>query len=96
MPSLVNKKALYQQAMHLFGYDQQLCKLAEKACKLSAEANRMLSHKSLERRLAGGMADVEIMIEQFRANGLGELIDFQKQQKLERLAERLGMAYASE
>jgi hypothetical protein len=40
--------------------------------------------------LAGELADVEIMIEQFRLNGMGLMIDFHKQKKLERLAERLG------
>ena len=46
--------------------------------------------------LAGELADVEIMIEQFRLNGMGLMIDYHKQQKLERLAERLGVTYATE
>ncbi|RAP71914.1 hypothetical protein ACZ87_01258 [Candidatus Erwinia dacicola] len=45
---------------------------------------------------AAELADVEIMIEQFRLNGMGLLIDFHKQKKLERLAERLGVTYAAE
>ncbi|WJV52390.1 hypothetical protein PCO85_14230 [Prodigiosinella aquatilis] len=45
---------------------------------------------------AAELADVEIMIEQFRLNGMGLMIDYHKQQKLERLAERLGVTYAAE
>ncbi|KFK92785.1 MULTISPECIES: hypothetical protein [unclassified Serratia (in: enterobacteria)] len=89
----MDKLALYRQALQVFGYDKQLCKLAEEASELAAESNRLLNHQGLERRLACEMADVEIMIEQFRHNGLASLIDFHKQQKLERLAKRLGVTY---
>ncbi|MFI8017649.1 hypothetical protein ACIF2R_01560 [Serratia marcescens] len=87
---------LYAEAMRQYGYDAQLCKLAEEASELSAEACRALNHCTLERRLAGEIADVEILIAQFRQTGMVALIDARKAEKLQRLADRLGVAYAAE
>jgi hypothetical protein len=92
----MDKAALYQQALRVWDYDQQLCRLGEKASELAAESCRMLNHQSPERRLASVMADVEIIIEQFRHNGLAGLIDYQKQQTLERLAQRMGGTYVAQ
>ncbi|WP_374191046.1 hypothetical protein [Candidatus Symbiopectobacterium sp. 'North America'] len=42
------------------------------------------------------MADVEIMIEQFRLNGMDKLIELAKHNKLKRLAERLEVGYVGD
>lgn len=68
----------------------------EEAAELAAAAARNMNGLGSEVDLAGELADVEIMIEQFRLNGMGLMIDYHKQQKLERLAERLGVTYATE
>ena len=49
-----------------------------------------------ESDLAAELADVEIMTEQLRLQGMDRLIDFHKQKKLERLAARLGVIYTNE
>lgn len=85
--------AIYHLALKFFGPEAQALKLMEEAAELAAAAARNMNGLGSEVDLAGELADVEIMIEQFRLNGLGKLIDYQKQQKLERLAERLGVAY---
>ena len=68
----------------------------EEAAELAAAAARNMNELGSEVDLAGELADVEIMIEQFRLNGMGLMIDFHKQKKLESLAERLGVTYAAE
>ncbi|CAI2503838.1 hypothetical protein [Serratia liquefaciens] len=93
MSIATNRSTLYRMAMKRFGPDSQLLKLAEEASELSTEVSRNLNGLSDEMKLASEMADVEIMIEQFRLNGLSTAIDFHKQQKLTRLAERLGVSY---
>ncbi|PHM24614.1 hypothetical protein [Xenorhabdus ehlersii] len=89
----MDKTTLYQKAMQVWGYDKQLCKLAEEASELSAEACRVLNFHGLENGLAEEIADVEIMIEQLRQNGLGKAIEYHKTQKLHRIAELLGETY---
>lgn len=84
---------LYAEAMRQYGYDAQLCKLAERASELAAEACRSLGHCTLERRLAGEIADIEILIAQFRQTGMVTLIDACKAKRLQRLADRLGVTY---
>ncbi|EKN4373898.1 hypothetical protein OSP42_005201, partial [Escherichia coli] len=49
-----------------------------------------------ESDLAAELADVEIMTEQLRLQGMDRLIDFHKQKKLERLAARLGVMYTGD
>ncbi|WP_263063012.1 nucleoside triphosphate pyrophosphohydrolase family protein [Dickeya dadantii] len=93
---LNNRSSLYQLALQKFGPESQLLKLIEEAAELAAAASRNVNGPGNEVDMASEMADVEIMIEQFRLNGLGKLIDFQKQKKLERLAERLGVGYVGQ
>jgi len=94
--TLYNRSTLYGMALRAFGPDAQSLKLMEEAAELAAAAARNMNGLGNEVDLASELADVEIMIEQFRLNGLGKLIDFQKQKKLERLAERLGGTYVAE
>lgn len=91
-----NRSSLYQLALQKFGPDSQLMKLIEESAELAAAASRNINGLGNEADMASEMADVEIMIEQFRLNGLGKLIDFQKTKKLERLAERLGVEYVDD
>jgi NTP pyrophosphatase (non-canonical NTP hydrolase) len=93
---LYNRSTIYHLALKNFGPEAQALKLMEESAELAAAAARNMNGLGNEVDLAGEMADVEIMIEQFRINGMGKLIDFQKQKKLERLAERLGVTYAAE
>lgn len=93
---LYNRSTVYTLALKTFGPDAQALKLMEEAAELAAAAARNMNGLGNEVDLAGELADVEIMIEQFRLNGMGKLIDAQKQKKLERLAERLGVTYAAE
>nr|HAF4309184.1 hypothetical protein [Salmonella enterica] len=85
------KELIYRTALRKWGPEKQVAKLAEEAAELSAVAARSLTSCCDEAVLAEEMADVEIMIEQFRQNGMDKLIDFQKTKKLARLAERLGV-----
>ncbi len=87
---LYNRSTIYNLALKTFGPEAQALKLKEEAAELAAAAARNMNGLGNEVDLAGELADVEIMIEQFRLNGMGLMIDFHKQKKLERLAERLG------
>ncbi|EHR5482264.1 hypothetical protein KUH65_001809 [Salmonella enterica] len=95
---LYNRSTIYNLALKTFGPEAQALKLMEEAAELAAAAAAARNMNGLgnEVDLAGELADVEIMIEQFRLNGMGLMIDFHKQKKLERLAERLGVTYAEE
>ena len=73
-----------------------MLKLMEESGELTAAAARNMNGLGNEVDLAAELADVEIMTEQFRLNGLDKLIDFQKQKKLMKLAERLGVTYGQE
>lgn len=93
---LYNRSTIYSLALKTFVPEAQALKLMEEAAELAAAAARNMNGLGSEVDLAGELADVEIMIEQFRLNGMGLMIDYHKQQKLERLAERLGVTYAGE
>ena len=93
---LYNRSTIYSLALKTFGPEAQALKLMEEAAELAAAAARNMNGLGSEVDLAGELADVEIMIEQFRLNGMGLMIDYHKQQKLERLAERLGVTYTTE
>ncbi|MCH5051169.1 hypothetical protein [Pectobacterium aquaticum] len=92
----MNRTAIYKEALRKWGPEAQMVKLTEETGELVAEAARSVNGVGNEVALASEMADVEIMIEQFRLNGLGKLIDFQKEQKLQQLAKRLGVEYVSD
>ncbi|EOS93322.1 hypothetical protein LU631_14435 [Erwinia tracheiphila] len=81
---LYNRSTIYNLVLKTFGPEVQALKLME-------EAARNMNGLGNEVDLAGELADVEIMIEQFRLNGMGLMIDFHKQKKLE----RLGVTYVA-
>ncbi len=89
-----NRSTLYRMALKHFGPESQALKLIEEAAELGAAASRNLNGLGNEVALAEEMADVEIMIEQFRLNGMDKLIELAKHNKLKRLAERLEVEYA--
>ncbi|HGL5374103.1 TPA: hypothetical protein ACKFCW_002975 [Citrobacter farmeri] len=89
----VNRQALYRMALRRFGSDSQALKLMEEAAELSAAAARNMNGLGTEVALAEEMADVEIMIEQMRLNGMDRMVELAKQVKLARLANRLGVEY---
>ncbi|MDR8533024.1 hypothetical protein [Serratia nevei] len=88
---MMNKPALYDAALAKWGYDAQVLVLAEECSELSASACRFVNHKANGAKLADEAADVEIMLEQLRHNGLACHIDRAKERKLVRLAKRLAM-----
>ncbi|MEI7150837.1 hypothetical protein [Pectobacterium carotovorum] len=88
-----NRSTLYRMALKHFGPESQVLKLIEEAAELGAAASRNLNGLGNEVALAEEMADVEIMIEQFRLNGMDKLIELAKHNKLKRLAERLEVEY---
>jgi hypothetical protein len=90
--TILTRTALYRLALQRFGPDAQALKLTE----LAASAARNLNGQGSESDLAAELADVEIMTEQLRLQGMDRLIDFHKQKKLERLAARLGVIYTNE
>lgn len=76
---LYNRSTIYNLALKTFGPEAQALKLMEEAAELAAAAARNMNGLGNEVDLAGELADVEIMIEQFRLNGMGLMIDFHKQ-----------------
>lgn len=92
----VNRSSLYKEALKKWGPEAQMVKLTEETGELVVEAARCINGVGNEVALASKMADVEIMIEQFRLNGMATLIDYQKEQKLQRLVQRLGVEYSPE
>lgn len=92
--TIVSKPVVYDAAFALWGYDRQVLKAAEECNKLATSCIRFINHKANARRLAEDAADVEIMIEQLRHNGLGELIEYEKSRNLTRLAHRLDVVAA--
>ena len=91
MVILMDESTVYKAATRQWGYDSQICKLAENASKVAIAANRILNHCGDERILAETIADMEIICNQLRSNGLGHMIDHFKVIRLDRLAEKLGM-----
>ncbi|MBN3132675.1 hypothetical protein AB6D34_04790 [Pectobacterium brasiliense] len=90
-----NRSTLYRMALKHFGPESQALKLIEEAAELGAAASRNLNGNGLgnEVDLAEKMAGIEIMVEQFRLNGMDKLIELAKHNKLKRLAERLEVEY---
>ena len=91
-----NRLTLYIHAIKVFGPESQALRLMADAAELAAAAARNLNGLGNEADLASELANIEIMIEQFRLSEMGLAIDAQKQKKLERLAEQLGVTYAAE
>lgn len=81
-----NKSALFEQAFRQWGFDAQVLKLSEEASELAVASAQFLNHKTNGKHLAEEAADVEIMIEQLRHNGMSAPIDAEKDRKLARLA----------
>lgn len=87
----MNKADIYDAALARWGYDGQVLTVAEECSELAASCTRFVNHKANGNSVAEEAADVEIMIEQLRHNGMGQMIDYQKNKKLVRLARRVGV-----
>lgn len=81
-----NKQQLFDRAFIEFGFDRQVLKLNEEASELAVASAQYLNHRTNGKHLAEEAADVEIMIEQLRHNGMSGPIDAMKEHKLARLA----------
>lgn len=86
----MNKGEIYDAAFARWGYDSQILVVAEECNELAASCTRFVNHKANGNKVAEEAADVEIMIEQLRHNGMNDMIEAQKTRKLGRLAARLG------
>ncbi len=86
MENTISKSEIYRAALARWGFDAQA--LSEECNELSAAICRMLNQR--DNNVPEECADVEIMIEQMRHNGLGVAIDAAKERKLGRLAQRVG------
>lgn len=82
----IDKNKVFESAFVRWGYDRQIIKLAEESSELSVAACKFVGHSGNGKALAEECADVEIMIEQVRHNGLHSQIDAEKERKLARLA----------
>ncbi|MCF6970381.1 hypothetical protein [Klebsiella variicola] len=84
-------KGIFEAAFAKWGFDSQVLVLAEEASKLSASCVRFINHKAGSNKVAEEAAGVEIMVEQLRHNGMGVMIDNEKNRKLARLAQIVGV-----
>lgn len=86
----VNKQVIFDALLTRWGYDHQLLTAAAKSSEFSASCSRYVSHSITGDTVAERAADTEIMIEQLRYYGMGDLIDISKNRALVKLAERTG------
>ena len=87
----MNKPQIYDAALALWGYDAQVLKTAEECSELASCCARFINHRANGNAVAEEAADVEIMIEQLRHNGMNDMIEQQKARKLARLSRRVGI-----
>lgn len=88
----VNKQVIFDALLSRWGYDHQLLTAAAKSSEFSASCSRYVSHSITSETVAERAADTEIMIEQLRYYGMGQMIDTCKHRALSKLAERTGVA----
>ena len=81
---------IFDAALAMWGYDHQVLATAEECNELAAAFPRFVTHKANGNRIAEEAADVEIMIEQLRHNGMSDMIDQHKTRKMARLSQRVG------
>ncbi|MEG0099738.1 MAG: hypothetical protein RR818_01395 [Citrobacter sp.] len=86
----MNKQVIFDALLSRWGYDHQLLTAAAKSSEFSASCSRYVSHSITGDIVAERAADTEIMIEQLRYYGMGDLIDISKKRALGKLAERTG------
>ena len=86
----MNKPHVFDAALAMWGYDRQVLATAEECNELAAACTRFVNHKANGNRIAEEAADVEIMIEQLRHNGMSDMIDQHKTRKMARLSQRVG------
>lgn len=87
----MNKSTIYDNALAQWGYDRQILATSEECSELAASCVRFVNHKANASKVAEEAADVEIMIEQLRHNGLNDMIEQCKARALSRLSQRVGV-----
>ena len=92
----MNKEELYKLAIETYGNEAQINQGVEEMAELIQAINKfrrkpsILTLKGIEEE----MADVEIMLEQYRISyATGMAVEWVKNIKLQRLADRLGVKY---
>ncbi|UCQ39653.1 hypothetical protein DCF38_08875 [Edwardsiella piscicida] len=86
---MMNKTDIYDSALAVFGHDRQLLNTATECNGLAASCTRFITHQINASRVADEAANVEIMIEQLRHNGMDGMIEHSKARALSRLAQRV-------
>ena len=87
---------VYKDAIRLWGEDAQINMIIEECAELIVAIRKWGRGRGepvvLVDHVCQEIADVEIMIEQFRAMGYGEIVDRHKRLKLDRLSGRIAEA----
>lgn len=86
-----SRPEIYDAALAQWGYDSQILMVAEECNELAAACTRFINHKANGAQVAEEAADVEIMLEQLRHNGMNDMVEQHKVKKLTRLAQRVGV-----
>lgn len=88
----MDKTDIYREAMRQYGLENQIVVAIEEMSELQKELCKFLRRDFGSSNIIEEIADVKIMLEQliyiFHCR---KRVDYEKQMKIERLAERLGM-----
>ncbi|BAN97857.1 hypothetical protein E05_30910 [Plautia stali symbiont] len=85
----LNEQSIYDAALARWGHDRQMLKTIDACGQLAAALSRFLTHEQNVRQVCIAAAEVDIMIGQLRANGMGAIMEDEKIRRLQRLAQRL-------
>ncbi len=90
--NLTERRKVYRKAADKYGLDKQVVVAIEEMAELQKELCKCLRGEANVEYIIEEIADVEIMLEQLIMfyNCRGS-VDYEKQYKIERLVERLGM-----
>lgn len=87
---LINKDELYTKTIKTYGSKAQITMVFEEMSELQKELCKSLRGEDVKENIAEEIADVEIMLEQMKLlYGIEDLVQSNKQYKLERLKETL-------
>ena len=89
-----NREQIYEAAKKKYGIKAQIIKLAEECGELVHVAAKSVNENVSTNLIADEVADVEIMCEQAKQIlGIGERVKILKDEKLRRLADRVGTVF---
>lgn len=86
----MNKESIYKSAMLRYGLDNQILMVFEEMAELQKELSKYKRGQKNTEQIAEEIADVQIMLEQMILFfDLSSRVEWYKDKKIERLAERL-------